>query len=89
MACAKGCCPDYKTHIRGIQVGSFPSQTTYRDKKLELDRDAYKDLRKQGLQPPSVKGAYVNARSARNETEVELGRPLPNGISETLFKEVT
>ncbi len=89
MSCPRGCCPDYRTHVKGIQVGGFPTSITLRDKKLDLDRDAYKAMRKQGLQPPAVKGSYVNQRSARNETEVTLGRPLPNGVSESLFKEST
>lgn len=89
MSCPRGCCEDYKTHIKSVAIGSFPTQTTLAERKLTLDRDAYKELRHQGLQPPSVKGAYVNARSATNPTEVELGRPLPKGVSETQFKEST
>jgi hypothetical protein len=76
MACAKGCCPDYKTHIRGISIGSFPTPVTEKERKWELDMPAYKRLRQNGLQPKKIDGSYVIERSAKDAREVELGRPL-------------
>lgn len=76
MSCPRGCCPDYRTHIRGINIGSFPTPTTYHERKLELDRDAFKRLSDDGLEPGRLNGAYVMERSAKNEREIELGRPL-------------
>lgn len=69
-------CPDYRTHIRGINIGSLPTQTTYNEKKLELDRDAFKRLHDDGLNPGRLNGAYVMERSAKNEREIKMGRAL-------------
>lgn len=77
MACVKGCCPDYKTHISGVSIGSFPTDTTHKERKWELDMPAYKRLREDGLQPPRIDGSYVLERSAQNEREVTMGRPMP------------
>lgn len=76
MTCSRGCCPDYRTHIKGVQVGSFPTATTEKEKRWEVDMPAYKRLRQDGLQPPRIDGSYVIERSAKNEREVTMGRPL-------------
>lgn len=76
MACVKGCCPDYRTHIQGISIGSFPTQTTYSERKLDLDRDAFKRLVDDGLNPGRMTGAYIMERSAKNEREITMGRAL-------------
>lgn len=76
MSCVRGCCPDYKTHIKGVKIGGFPTQTTYREKKLTKDRDAYKAMRKDGVQPKSVMGAYAVQQNAKDVREVEMGRPI-------------
>lgn len=70
-------CPDYRTHIKGIQVGSFPTATTHKERMWELDMPAYKRLREDGLQPPKIDGSYVLERSAKNEREIAMGRPMP------------
>ena len=77
MACVKGCCPDYKTHIRGIRIGGFPSPITEKERKWDKDMRAYKNLRRDGLQPKKIDGSYVVERTAKNEREVAMGRPLP------------
>jgi hypothetical protein len=69
-------CPDYKTHIKGVAIGGFPTQTTYSEKKLEMDRDAFKRLVDDGLNPGRLNGAYVMERSAKNEREITMGRAL-------------
>lgn len=76
MSCPRGCCPDYKTHIRGVSIGGFPTQTTYSERKLEMDRDAFKRLHDDGLNPGKMTGAYVMERSAKNEREIKMGRAL-------------
>lgn len=48
------------------------------DSKLEKDRPAYKELRKQGFQPPSVTGAADLAARATTPAEIQMGRILPN-----------
>lgn len=84
MACVKGCCPDYRTHIKGISIGNFPTQQSYSEKKLELDREAFKRLRDQGYRPGRMKGAYVMERSAKHEREIESGRPLSTDAHKVL-----
>lgn len=76
MTCSRGCCPDYRTHIKGVHIGSFPDAQTYREKKLVMDMRAFKSLRDDGLQPPRVDGSYVLERNAKDKLEVELGRPV-------------
>ena len=76
MSCPRGCCPDYKTHIRGVNIGSTPTQVTYTERKWEKDMDAFKSMVDQGLNPGRLEGAYVMERSAKNEREIKLGRPL-------------
>ena len=69
-------CPDYKTHIRGINVGGFPTDTTLTERKWDKDMPAYKRLYDDGLNPAKIDGAYVMERSATHPREIELGRPL-------------
>lgn len=76
MSCPRGCCSSYREHINGINIGSFPTQTTYSERKLELDRDAFKRLSDDGLNPGKLTGAHVMERSATHKREIEMGRPL-------------
>lgn len=76
MSCPKGCCPDYKTHIRRVNVGGFPTQTTLTERKWDKDMPAFKRLCDDGLNPPRIDGAYVMERSATEKREIEMGRPL-------------
>jgi hypothetical protein len=76
MSCPRGCCDDYRTHIRGISIGSFPTQTTYTERKWDKDMPAYKRLVESGLQPPKIDGCYVIEREATHAKEIELGRKL-------------
>lgn len=69
-------CPDYRTHIRGVNIGSTPTQITYTERKWEKDMGAFKRLLNSGIKPGRLDGAYVMERSAKNEREVRLGRPL-------------
>lgn len=87
MACPRGCCPDYKTHIKGISIGSFPTPITEKERKWDKDMRAYKNLRRDGLQPKQIDGSYVVERSARNEREVEMGRPMPE-LAHKVFDDV-
>lgn len=84
MSCPRGCCPDYRTHIRGVSIGGFPTQATYNERKLELDRDAYKRLKDDGLKPGRMTGAYVMERSATHVRDIEAGHPLPPSTHKVL-----
>lgn len=78
--CARGCCkgPNAQAnHYRSIsaqprarEVGG-PRQ---RDEALAYDLSAYKAMRRQGLKPPKIDGAYDLARRATSEAEITLGQ---------------
>lgn len=85
MACRCNC-PDYKTHIRGVSIGSFPTQPTYTERHWERDMAAFKSMSDQGLKPARLQGAAAMERSAKNEREVRLGRPLDSD-THALFDE--
>lgn len=76
MSCPRGCCPDYKTHIRGVRIGGLPTQTTYTERHWERDMAAFKSMHDQGLNPARLDGAAAIERSAKNEREIKMGRPL-------------
>lgn len=76
MPCPRGCCPDYRTHIRGVAIGSFPTQTTYTERKWDKDMGAFKRLVDEGHTPGRLEGAYVMERSATHPREIAAGRPL-------------
>lgn len=76
MSCQRGCCQDYKTHIRGINIGSFPTDVTLTERQWDKDMPAYKRLRNDGLQPARIDGSYITEQNAKDEKEVELGRAI-------------
>lgn len=79
-------CPDYRTHIKGVNIGSFPTQITYTERKWDKDMGAFKAMVDQGLKPGRLEGAYVMERSAKNEREIQMGRPL-DSATHALFDE--
>lgn len=75
MTCARGCCPSPAEHYKSLRFldrgeGSYHQ----RDRQLTRDRDAYKRLRMEGLQPRSVDGSHKVEATASTPAEVE-GRP--------------
>lgn len=76
MTCPKGCCESYKAHLKAIAIGNFPSPTTLTERKWDKDMRAYKNLRRDGLQPKQIDGSYIVERNAKTKQEVELGRPV-------------
>lgn len=75
MSCAKGCCPSQKEHFLSLSfvdhgVGSYHK----REEQLTKDRDAYKRLRQDGLQPKRIDGSHEVEAKAQTEAQVE-GRP--------------
>jgi len=58
MSCARGCCPSPREHYRSLTFVDH-GQGSYhdRDRQLRKDLDAYKRLRKDGLQPAHVDGS--------------------------------
>lgn len=83
MACGKPCnCESYRAHLLsvGFAAAAMPSrkgtvaQTEAKERDLHKDRDAYKRLRNDGLQPPHVDGAHRIEQGAKHTAEVETGR---------------
>lgn len=76
MACVRGCCPDYRTHVQGVRIGGFPTQTTLTERQWDKDMPAYKRLVQDGLQPRQIDGAALAEQNAVHEKEIELGRAI-------------
>lgn len=84
MTCSKGCCETNREHWASITFAPSAMPTRKREamaeKKMEsqweLDRPAYKRLRKNGLQPPQIKGCAELEKKAATKFEVESGRIL-------------
>ena len=75
MSCVRGCCPSPREHYASLSFVDH-GQGSYhkKDAQLTKDRDAYKRLRTNGLQPKRVDGSYEVEARAKTEAQVE-GRP--------------
>lgn len=82
MGCGKPCkCESYRAHLLsvGIAATAMPSRkgavavTEAKERTLHRDRDAYKRLRQDGLQPPQIDGCAQLEQRATTATEVESG----------------
>lgn len=74
MTCERGCCPSPAEHYRSLTfVNHGEGSYHVRDRQLAKDRDAYKRLRQNGLQPPRIDGSAVVEQHASTEREVEQG----------------
>jgi hypothetical protein len=76
-------CPDFKTHIQGIRfapsathTGAHVTETVRREKVMVKDHAAYKALRKDGLQPKSVRGVAAIQAQATDAREITEGKIL-------------
>lgn len=60
--------------IRSIGViGKRTQAVNSKDKALSADRDAYRRLRQEGLQPPSVDGCAQLEKEAVTKDEIQTG----------------
>ena len=90
MACPSSCrdenciLPSYAAHLRGISINTRPSEQTRMEKRWNVDMPAYKSLRDQGYQPPSVDGSHELAQKAQTETDITVGRPMGKEFHERL-----
>lgn len=89
MPCTKGCCDTQREHW--LSVGIAPSATPTRSGAAQInatedqwskDMDAYKSMRRQGLQPRGIDGADHLAAIATDPLEIEMGRKLPGSAKE-------
>lgn len=76
MTCARGCCPSPAEHFKSLRfLDTGQGSYHQKDRQLAKDRDAYKRLRNEGLQPRSVDGSHRVEATAKTPAEVE-GRPV-------------
>lgn len=68
-------------------VGPRTRDVNHRDDQLARDRDAYRRLRREGLQPPHVKGSEALERDATLPIEVEMGWTAKTKAGKALAKE--
>lgn len=76
--CARGCCPSQADHYRSVVVRPLASPASQREKALSADLDAYRRLRKHGVQPKTYTGAAHLEREASSSFEVESGHIIRN-----------
>lgn len=76
MACSRGCCETQAAHFRSLKLNPKlrgEGSNHHRDFQVSADRDAYKAMRRQGLQPRALTGAYDLQRRASSAAEIRLG----------------
>lgn len=82
MGCGKPCrCSTYREHLLsvGIAASAMPTRRgevvdfLTRERALAKDADAYRRLRKEGLQPKGVDGSHRLEARADRAIEVETG----------------
>lgn len=85
-------CPDCLEHY--IQHYTPPAVLTdvnaaanRQDRNLARDREAYRRLRAQGLQPPQVAGSSVLETHAQTQFEVDHGRLFPDKATQAKVRE--
>lgn len=67
---------DFKEKIRSVGVMRRTGATA-REQTLDRDRDAYRRLRMEGLQPRTVGGSAELEATADHRHEVEMGHAFP------------
>mgnify|MGYP001602139945 CR=1 FL=1 len=86
MSCTRGCCPTNRDHWLSVSVApsalttqssSHLKQSLAREKEWEKDMPAYRELRRQGLQPQRIDGAADLARDATDSLEITQGELIP------------
>lgn len=59
------------------RAGQAMADALERDRVMGKDMEAYKRIRKEGLQPPRIDGCAELEARANYRTEIEMGRRLP------------
>jgi hypothetical protein len=89
MACGRGCCSSFKEHIQSLRISpsvynpNVGKQNTY-DRKLSADRDAYKRMRDEGLQPATMRGSADLEARATSKYEIARGKAAPAWLAKRL-----
>lgn len=70
MSCVRGCCETQAAHYKSVAL-SGPSPRREAERRESRDMDAYKRLRRSGVQPKSIEGSSEIERFASTTHEVE------------------
>lgn len=84
MPCSRGCCDSPREHYLSVSISAdaLPTKSApvsainIREKRWGKDMDAYRRLRKEGLQPQGVDGCALTETMASHPLEVERQRPV-------------
>jgi hypothetical protein len=61
--------------LRSVQFGRVePTSQSAMERKWDRDLPAYKELRRQGMQPPSTDNAYELSKRASSQLEIDMGK---------------
>lgn len=63
--------------LLSIAIKKYSKEADKRDRELAGDLDAYKRLRRQGLQPPRIDGCKTLEAQAVTRDEIQTGALLP------------
>lgn len=78
MSCVRGCCPTQRDHYLSVAVRPAVTPQARSESQLGRDLDAYKRMRKRGLQPKAIDGAAVAEARAESKFEVETFTQIRN-----------
>lgn len=67
-------CPDFKTHVSGISFARTLSDQNKAERAMGDNHDAYRRLRREGLQPKTVGNAAQIEKGATDVREVVDGQ---------------
>lgn len=92
MPCGRGCCPDFKTHIRSVNLAAAatPSrrprsvEIEATEKRWHKDHDAFRRLVREGHDPGRLEGAAEIEAKATTKYEIEKGRLVPEPVKKAL-----
>lgn len=74
MTCRRGCCDTQAQHYRSVFViAKGQAKANGRERRWARDLDAYRNLRRDGLQPPRIDGARNLEQRADCAEQVESG----------------
>jgi hypothetical protein len=82
LSCARGCCPTQRDHYRSLVFGVAPAESDKfkggYTRKFDADMDAYRQLRRDGVQPDRVDGPQSVIRDLNDGRPVSFDSdPLP------------
>jgi hypothetical protein len=82
MACSRGCCESQAEHYRSVQTAKGDlspevADINRREKQLVKDREAYKRLRKDGLQPHQLSDSAKIEASGVEQIDIDMKIQIP------------